>query len=1122
VSDRFHPISFEDLAAWVFGELETKGSIFGIPRELFFTPGAADRFRTQAYGHPLETPFGPAAGPHTQMAQNIVVAWLCGARFIELKTVQTLDRIEVNKPCIDMQDEGYNVEWSQELRVYQSFDEYLRAWVLIHALHRRLGFPGESPGVIFNMSVGYDLAGILRPNLQWYLDAMADASAYLEGCRQVVAGHFPEVREVAIPARLSDSVTLSTMHGCPPGEIERIAGYLLGERGLHTAVKCNPTLLGAEQVRGILGDTLGFGDVVVPDSAFGHDLRWEDAAPMFRRLQGVAQTRGLDFGLKLSNTLEVENWRTVFPEDPMMYLSGRPLHALTTNLALLIAEEFEGGLPLSFAGGADCFNAPQLLACGLQPVTVCSDLLKSGGYLRLLQYLETTAAALGQAGAADLDDLARRTAGVSDVMEARLVNLRRYTSGVAAERRYRKDAFETGHSKTSRSLGLFDCIEAPCTDECPVDQDVPQYMAAVREGRFVDAVAITRRDNPLAAILGHVCDHLCEHACIRTHYDEPLAIREIKRFIMAQEAQPAVGDSAPVAGEKVAIIGAGPAGLAAAEALARAGRRTVVFERQPYAGGMVGGAIPTYRLPQDRIDADLAVLAALGVRLEYGKEAGRDFTLSSLRREGFGPVLVAVGAQVAKHLGIPGEDAEGVLDGIVFLRSVREGHPLPIGSRVAVVGAGDTAMDCARTSRRLGAAVTIVYRRTIDQMPADREEVRAALEEGIAVEELALPVRLVAEEDRLAGMVCTRMEYRGERDAGGRKVPVAVEGSEFELPFDTLLLAVSQHAVLGFFDGEQPALTSSGYLACDPETMETSVPGVYSAGDVAAHGPASIVRAAGDGKRAAAAIVGRGRPTPVPHRPPDDLPALLARRAHREWRVPVRHTPLSLRDGFAETTLAYTTEEARAEAGRCLDCDRYCSLCVGVCPNLAIFTYGSEPMEVELPSLTVRGEAVEMGAPRPFRLGQRLQVAVLTDFCNQCGNCATFCPTAGQPYRDKPRFYLDRADFEAQEENAFMILEEAGRRVVEARTSEGTHRVEVDGHLTFVTPQAIVRVDPSTWAVTEARVRSGAVEGAEVLLDTCLAAYALLGGMTASVPFLPAASLTASGSGRVLHPGYAE
>jgi putative selenate reductase len=1121
VSDRFHPIPMEDLSAWVFGELEARGSIFGIPQQLFFTPRVADRFRSEAYRHPLETPLGPAAGPHTQMAQNIVVAWLCGARFIELKTVQTLDRLDVNKPCIDMEDEGYNVEWSQELRMYESFDEYLRAWVLIHALHRRLGFPGDGPGVVFNMSVGYDLAGILRPNVQWYLDVMGDAAAYLGGYVDVVARHFPAVREVEIPDRLSDNVTLSTMHGCPPGEIERIATYLLEDRGLHTAVKCNPTLLGAERVRGILHGDLGYRDVVVPDSAFGHDLRWEDAAPMFRRLREAAAGRDRHFGLKLSNTLEVENWRTVFPNDPMMYLSGRPLHALTANLALLLAEEYAGGMPLSFAGGADCFNTPRLLACGLHPVTVCSDLLRSGGYLRLLQYLEVAGAALEEAGAADLDDFARRTAGLADTAGAQLANLRAYAAAVRAERRYRKDAFDTAHTKTARPLGLFDCIEAPCTDACAVDQDVPRYMAAVREGRYADAVAITRRDNPLASILGHVCDHLCEHACIRTHYDEPLAIRHIKRFIMDQEAAPAVGERVPSSGGKAAIIGAGPAGLAAAELLGWAGWEVTVFERHPYPGGMVGGAIPPYRLPQERIDRDLAVLGRLGVRIEYGREAGRDFTLSGLREQGFGAIVVAVGAQLAKRLGIPGEDAEGVLDGIALLRSVREGKPLAMGDRVAVVGAGDTAMDCARTARRLGAEVTILYRRTIDQMPADREEVRAMLEEGVTVAELTLPVRLRVEQGRLVGVACTRMEYRGERDAGGRKVPHPVEESDFELPFDTLLLAVSQHAVLDFFDGERPELTPAGYLACDPETMETSLAGVYAAGDASAHGPGSIVQAAGDGKRAAAAIIGGARPSKAPHNPPDDLPRLIRRRARREWRVPVRRTSLALRAGFGETTVAYRPEEARAEAARCLDCDRYCSICVTVCPNLAILTYGSQPMAIDLPSLQVRGGRVEAGPGTPFRVDQRLQVAVLTDFCNECGNCATFCPTAGKPYRDKPRLYLDRADFEAQEDNAFRVVAEGPGRAIETRWAGETHRVEIDDVITYRTPRAVVRLDPATWEVLEGRAEPGTADVQELSLVPGAVAYALLAGLAGGAPFLPAASPGAPHS-RIGHPGYEE
>ena len=213
MSDLFQPISADQLVAWVFCELDTGDSIFGIPRQHFFVPLDENPFRTSAFGHPLETPFGPAAGPHSQMAQNIVASWLCGARYIELKTVQTLDVLDVSKPCIDMQDEGYNVEWSQELKVEQSFEEYLRAWVLIHALHHKLGFPGESPGIVFNLSVGYDLDGIQKPNMQWFLDQMHDCSEYKQTLVDQVARFYPAVSGIDVPNRLSDNVTLSTMHG---------------------------------------------------------------------------------------------------------------------------------------------------------------------------------------------------------------------------------------------------------------------------------------------------------------------------------------------------------------------------------------------------------------------------------------------------------------------------------------------------------------------------------------------------------------------------------------------------------------------------------------------------------------------------------------------------------------------------------------------------------------------------------------------------------------------------------------------------------------------------------------------------------------------------------------------
>jgi NADPH-dependent glutamate synthase beta subunit-like oxidoreductase len=1190
MSDRFQPITMEQLTDWVFTELDEHNAIFGIPRGAFFTPSEADRFRQPNYGQTLDTPFGVAAGPHTQMAQNIVVAWLVGARFIELKTVQTLDELDVNKPCIDLEDEGYNVEWSQELKVYESFDEYLRAWVLIHALHKKLGFPGDAPGMIFNMSVGYNLEGILKPNVQWYLDVMNDSSEYLGKYVDIVAERYPEVRDIDIPAQLSNTMTLSTMHGCPPEEIEQITTYLLNERGLNTSVKCNPTLLGAERVRGIINDELGFTDIVVPDEAFGHDLKYVDAVPMFHNLKRIAKSKDLTFGLKLSNTLEVENHRMEFPDDDMMYMSGRALHAVTTNLALRLSEEFRGDLLLSFAGGADAFNVTELLRSGMTTITVCSDLLKTGGYLRMRQYIEELNLALDKAEAADLTDLAGRTAlaehhyasfsemlagaaledsglafsladahelaaylggtlpgpvadsvhqwaverGYSEERAATLttiamrtlarVNLRSYAHEVQEDWRYRKESFRTDHSKTTRKLGLFDCIEAPCVDECPISQDVPSYMRAVREGRFDDAVDITRADNPVPSILGRVCDHLCETTCIRTHLDQPLAIRDMKRFIMSHEAWPRVPERTSLIETKVAIIGAGPAGIAAAQDLALAGAKVTIFEAHPYPGGMVGGAIPAYRLPQADINQDMTILEELGVEIRYGQTAGEDFSLDDLRNDGFEQIFVAVGAQLPKYLGVDGEDSDGVIDALRFLRSVRENDPMAVGPRVGVIGAGDTAMDCARSAWRVGATdVAIIYRRTIDQMPADREEVHACLEEGITIEELANPAALHVEDGKLVGLVATRTEYRGDRDASGRKIPHDVDDSEFEIPLDTLILAISQHSMLDFFGDTPPALTSRGYIEVDPQTFESSIPGVYAGGDVAADGPSSIVKAAADGQVAAAAIIAAVTgatvdDTPVPIPTTEDLASLIERRARREYRVPATFTPLTVRNNFNETMLTYTTDEAQTEASRCVDCDTICSLCVGVCPNMALMTYSTDVFATNVPSFLVEdGTLVEQGR-MPFRVDQPYQIAVLSDFCNECGNCVTACPTSGKPWQDKPRLYLDREEFDAEASNAFMIEQDGDTAIVLSRFDGETHQMSINGSVEYSSPTVTATFDDS-FELVSAAPGDSLSNGDAVSLMAAATMFAVWKGLDQSMPQIPVAGVAGT---KIEHPAYAE
>ncbi len=264
----------------VLMEYERKRAIFDIPAPLFYTPAPRPFGVPPPVRQTLATPVGPSAGPHTQLSQNIVASWLCGGRFIELKTVQVKDDLVIPRPCIDMTDEGYNVEWSQELTLDQSAHEYVVAWALLHILPRLLGWEGRAAGAIFDMSVGYDLAGIRHPRMTRFMDVMADASEPLAAIRATLRREFPQFADIEIPAAIVNSVTLSTMHGCPPDEIERIARYCLEERGLHTVVKLNPTLLGKDAVLDILHDRLGFTEIDIPDAVFDHDLQYDRAVAL--------------------------------------------------------------------------------------------------------------------------------------------------------------------------------------------------------------------------------------------------------------------------------------------------------------------------------------------------------------------------------------------------------------------------------------------------------------------------------------------------------------------------------------------------------------------------------------------------------------------------------------------------------------------------------------------------------------------------------------------------------------------------------------------------------------------------------------------------------------------------
>ncbi|MCX5759188.1 MAG: NAD(P)-binding protein [Candidatus Hydrogenedentes bacterium] len=488
---------------------------------------------------------------------------------------------------------------------------------------------------------------------------------------------------------------------------------------------------------------------------------------------------------------------------------------------------------------------------------------------------------------------------------------------------------------------------AVCSSGCPIDSSVQAYVALIAAGRFQEAADVIRRENPLPSICGRVCFHPCELKCNRGAVDEPINIRGLKRFAMDQFPTLTPPADIPPTGKAVAIVGSGPAGLAAAHFLALAGHRVTVFESLPVLGGMLSVGIPDYRLPADILERDVAGIRSLGVEFKTATAVGKHVSADSIQ-SGFDAIFIATGAHESLKLNIPGENARGVIHGTDFLRQYALGKKPTVGKRVVVVGGGNTAIDAARTAVRLGAKkVTILYRRTREEMPADALEIDAALAEGIDIQYLAAPIRAVTENRALTTLRCKRMEL-GEPDESGRRRPVPIEGSEFVIPLDTLIPAVSQSVdrkLATAFGLEQ---TRWGMIAADDVTMATSKAGVFAGGDVVA-GPSSVIDAIAHGKRAAKGIdnylsgepLDKGLHKPAERTNPLSDEDLRKLKKKLEETDRVRETEQSIGErvkDFREIEHTYTAEEAQQEARRCLNCGLCCDCqrCVEACKAGAI------------------------------------------------------------------------------------------------------------------------------------------------------------------------------------------
>ena len=973
MSEIMRPMSIDHLMHWIMSEYEQKKSIFGIEKIVKHENGQA----LPIYEEKIESPFGPAAGPNSQLAQNIVAAYVAGSRFFELKTVQVMDGADlaacISRPCIIAGDECYNCEWSTELYVPQAFAEYVKAWVACKLIAKEYNL-GDPDAFVFNMSVGYDLEGIKSPKIDKYINEMIEAkdTEVFKECINWALEHVNEFKNVDeeyirnISSNVSNSITESTLHGCPPAEIERIATYLITEKHLNTFIKCNPTLLGYEYARKRL-DGLGFDYIAFDDHHFVEDLQWADAVPMLHRLYDLCQEKGLEFGVKITNTFPVDVTRNELPSNEM-YMAGRALFPLSIHVARLLTDEFQGKLRISYSGGATIENIKELFDAGIWPITMATNILKPGGYQRMSQIADE----LMECGS-------ERFSGVN------VAALAAIDDGVEAKAMYRKPVKPIPERHVDKKLPLFDCFNAPCRNGCPIEQDIPAYLQAMVDGDAKKALEIILERNPLPFITGTICPHHCGDKCMRNYYEETLHIRETKLAAASQaynEILPALKAEGSVAGKKVAIIGGGPAGLAAATFLSRAGVAVTVFERKEQLGGVVRNVIPEFRIAADSIDKDVELCKAYGAEFKLGAEVT---SVKALKAEGYTDVIVSIGAWK------PGRSplAYGeVTDALEFLMEAKKnGASMNIGKDVVVLGGGNTAMDVARAAKRLPGVehVRLIYRRTKRYMPADEEELQLAIEDGVEFLELLAPVG--AENGKLK---CSVMEL-GAPDASGRRSPVDTGRTE-EYPADTIIAAIGETIDTTLYAELGVEMDAKGRPVVDANMMTTEA-GVYAVGD-SRRGPATVVEAIADSAKAAAAIAG------------------ISYDKYAEANVAADEKLYTAKKGVQSRDTGKTPDD------RCLGCPTVCEVCTDVCPNRANV------------AIHVPGKC-------------KAQIIHVDGMCNECGNCEVFCPyKGGRPYKDKFTLYWSEEDFLDSTNEGFLSL---GETQVKVRLDGKVETVDIAG-----------------------------------------------------------------------------
>ncbi|MFQ5584170.1 MAG: 4Fe-4S dicluster domain-containing protein, partial [Calditrichia bacterium] len=457
----------------IVAEYRSSGSIYNYPERKFYRGFPGYDFSVKFHDKIAATPLGPASGPHTQMAQNIVLSFLGGGRIVELKTVQILDELNIPRPCIDVRNVGFNVEWSQELRLQDSYLEYVKGWILLKLIEELeiLGIPRGNPfySTVFDISVGYDLEGISSQQIYHWLENMKNASAAIGEMMETLPQEFEHLRQIPIDPHIADSVTLSTFHGCPREEIEAIVQHLISEHNFHVVVKMNPTILGYEFVEETLRHNLGYAHIELDQAAFENDLQFNEGVAMMKRLQKFAEKHGRKVGAKFTNTLVVKNNQDVF-SDEVMYLSGAPLHVLAMNAMHRFRSEMGKRFHISFSAGITKYNFADAVRCNMKPITTCTDLLKTGGYSRMFDYLKNLKKEMEAQGCRTIEQFIIRSCGddTLSLEEAGMKNASRIVPFLVQNNRYHFEKNQKAPRKIDSHLTLFDCITCDkCIPVCP-------------------------------------------------------------------------------------------------------------------------------------------------------------------------------------------------------------------------------------------------------------------------------------------------------------------------------------------------------------------------------------------------------------------------------------------------------------------------------------------------------------------------------------------------------------------------------------------------------------------------------------------------------------------------------